>query len=1457
MRIPRHSEFPCSTLWLLILGVTLLCAPLRVRALDPEKSIFQYNCQNWTRPSGLPADRITSVTQSTDGYIWLGSQNGLIRFDGVEFKPFPIDLAEAHGQDVGKVCGTSDGRVFFSVNHGGYGVFDGKKFSTVGDDSWTSPSNDSSVIFVSHDGVVWSGSVVGWARWVADKAAESKRDDLLGPVLSFDEDSTGRIWMGTAERGLFYWSNGRFNLFPDEELKSQNIYSVAVDANKDIWVGTGRGLYRYSAKFERKERILPADQTNTILVDRHNVLWIGTHEHGIGRYKDGEFTFLQKSDGLGHDNVLSLFEDAEGSMWAATLGGLSQLSDLKFPIYSSKEGLVSGSAIAVAPSRRGGVWISTTTGVSYFDGKTATNYTDPALFPNNYIRRIFESKNGDLYVCDGNKNINVVRDGRVITRYANTNWPECFIDDGEDIITGIGPQLYVIRNGKIEPFTFVGDKPALDWVNYLNFSPDHALWVATNNGLYRIKDGHFRRWSVADGLSSNRVNFIYEDADGSIWLGLPTGLMRLKQDHFTHFTYDDGLADNRIYAITADEKDHLWMASGRGILRIPRQSLNDFADRKIARIECVSFDGLESVKFTDRTDQAFSVAKSGDGRIWFPNPRGVVMVDPAHYFTNSLAPRVHVQKLTVNGVEHLTGQPIDLRAGDKNLEFSFTALSYIASKKVRIRYQLEGYDQNWIDANGTRSATYRNLQPGSYDFQVQAANADGVWNYSGDHFALLLPPPFYRTYWFYGVCGVTGVLVLVALYRWKVQRLHKAQQKLQAENDRLDQSVQRRTDELNRSLSLLQATLDSTADGIVAIQFSGQVVSYNRQFVELWGIAPEKMRNCSDQTLREHSLPLVKDPELFLRRIAEIHQSKSAEAFDEIELKDGRFIERYCRPQKLDGKAIGIVINFRDITERKKAEAAIAEASALLESLLANTLDVVYFKDRDSRFVRYSDSILPLYGLTARDALKGKSDFDLFPEDLARKFFEAEQQIIRTGRPEIDKLERTVAADGSPAWNLVTKMPWRDIHGNIIGTFGVARDVTALKDVESRLASERDLLRALMDSSPDPIYFKDLQSRFIRCSEALAKTFKLPPSEIVGKTDFEFFAGAHSRAAFEDEQQILRTGCSIIGKVEKEDWPDGRVTWVLTSKMPLRSSTGEIVGTMGISKDITELKNAEAKLADVHRQLLETSRQAGMAEVATSVLHNVGNVLNSVNVSATLVSEQIRDSKTVFVQRVGNLLQTHSENLATFFTVDPKGRKLPTYLATLGEELMAEHATINSELGHLRKNIDHIKEIVSMQQSFAKVSGVLETVSLADVVDDALRINESALTRHEIQLTRDFQFRPTITLERHKLMQILVNLVRNAKFACDEGGRTDKRIVIRITQHGAGARIEVVDNGVGIPAENLTRIFAHGFTTRKEGHGFGLHSGALVAKELGGSLTARSDGPGLGATFTIDLPLEG
>lgn len=1447
---PTHFR---RTSFIAALSILLMACP-SVWALDPAKSIFQYNCQNWTRLSGLPADRITSVTQTSDGYIWLGSQNGLIRFDGSEFKVVPIDLPEAHGQDVGALCRTPDGRLSFSIINGGWGNYDGQKFAVIGDDQWTSPDANSNIIFVSSDGTTWSGSVRGWARWVRGHPEESQSDGQLGAVLTFSEDAAGRVWMGTAERGLFFWSDKRFNRFPDADLQSQNIYSVAVDSAGDIWVGTARGLYHYGPKFDRKEILFPADQTNVLLVDRHERLWIGTNEHGLGRYENGGFRFLQKSDGLGNDTVKALFEDAEGSMWVATLGGLSQLTDLKFPIYSSKEGLVSGSATGVAASHRGGLWISTSTGASYFDGRTATNYTDPTLLPNNYTRRVWEAANGDVYLCDGSKNINVISNGKLVTRYANALWPEAFAEDAEGVIAGIGPNLVRLVNGRIEPYVFNGEKPAFDWINNLHFTKDHVLWVATNNGLFRIKDARFHRWSTVDGLSSNRIHFVFEDIDGALWLGLPTGLIRFKQDHFTQITYEDGLPDSRIYSLVPDDRGFFWMASGRGILCVARQNLADFADRKISRIDCVTYDGLESVKVTDRTDQGFSACKTADGRIWFPNPRGVVMIDPAHHFTNQVRPRVYVQRINVNGVDQPPGQSASLNPSQRNVDFFFTALSFIAPKKVHVRYQLEGYDVAWIEAGTHRSASYRNLEPGHYRFHVQAANVDGVWNTDGDTYSIDLPPPFHRTLWFYALCGLAGVLLLIAVYWLKVRRMQAVQKRLQSENDRLEASVRRRTEELASSLSLLQATLDSTADGILAIQFSGAIASHNRQFAEMWNIPPESMLHANDQTLRDLCAAQVKDPERFLKRT---NESKEVEAFDIIELKDGRIFERYCRPQSVDGKSVGVVINFRDITGRKRAEAAIAEASALLDSLLANTLDVIYFKDCESRFVRYSDSILPLYGATDRDGLKGKSDFDLFPEERARIYFEEEQEIIRTGRPQIDKLERTVNAAGQPAWNMVTKLPWKDINGRIIGTFGVARDVTALKETESRLAYERDLLRALMDSSPDQIYFKDRKSRFIRCSQTLAADFRVSSSaEVIGKTDFDFFAEEHARPAFEDEQEIIRTGKPLIGKVEKEVWRDGRVGWVLTSKMPLHNNTGEIIGTIGISKDITELKLAEAKLADVHRQLLETSRQAGMAEVATSVLHNVGNVLNSVNVSATLVSDQIRDSKATFVPKVGALLQANSTRLAEFFTTDPKGKKLPSYLSTLGDELLSEQATITTELGHLRKNIEHIKEIVSMQQSFAKVSGVSETIPLVELIDDAVRINASALTRHEVELIRDYQARPEISIERHKLMQILVNLIRNAKYACDESGRSDKQMIIRTSQHGDRIRIEVIDNGVGIPAENLTRIFAHGFTTRKEGHGFGLHSGALVAKELGGSLAAHSRGPGLGATFTIDLPLN-
>lgn len=299
-------------------------------------------------------------------------------------------------------------------------------------------------------------------------------------------------------------------------------------------------------------------------------------------------------------------------------------------------------------------------------------------------------------------------------------------------------------------------------------------------------------------------------------------------------------------------------------------------------------------------------------------------------------------------------------------------------------------------------------------------------------------------------------------------------------------------------------------------------------------------------------------------------------------------------------------------------------------------------------------------------------------------------------------------------------------------------------------------------------------------------------------------------------------------------------------------------GALQEARDHLERRVAErtSELERTHRQLLDASRQAGMAEVATNVLHNVGNVLNSLNVSANMIAEQVEHSRASGLARLATLLLEHQHDLGAYLTQDPRGRYVPTYLSQLSEHILHERDSNLRELSSLRSNIDHIKEIVSMQQSYSKVSGVKELLNPVDLLEDALRMNAGAFERHAVAVVREFAQVPAINSEKHKILQILINLLRNAKYACSESGGRDGRVTLRLANGPATLRISVSDNGVGIAPENITRIFAHGFTTRPDGHGFGLHSGALAARELGGSLQAFSEGLGCGATFVLQLPLD-
>ncbi len=318
----------------------------------------------------------------------------------------------------------------------------------------------------------------------------------------------------------------------------------------------------------------------------------------------------------------------------------------------------------------------------------------------------------------------------------------------------------------------------------------------------------------------------------------------------------------------------------------------------------------------------------------------------------------------------------------------------------------------------------------------------------------------------------------------------------------------------------------------------------------------------------------------------------------------------------------------------------------------------------------------------------------------------------------------------------------------------------------------------------------------------------------------------------------------------------GRTLWIRESAV-VTITSGKSKAVRGIFQDITAQKEASAELQKLNRQLMDASRLAGMAEVATGVLHNVGNVLNSANVSTTLLKEELSRSETETLAKVTTLLNEQNGSLADFLTQNPKGKLIPQILAQISRRFSRQHDTFAAELDQLGRNIEHIKDIVAMQQSYARVAGVLERVPVRDLVEDALRINAPSLAHANIEVIREFECSPVILVDKHKALQILINLVRNSKLALTEAASAPKELRVAIQTIGEDCiRVVVQDNGVGIPSENLTKIFSHGFTTRKDGHGFGLHIGALNAKELGGSLTAHSDGPGRGAAFTLELPIN-
>jgi ligand-binding sensor domain-containing protein len=766
-------------------------------ALDPARAVTQYIHDNWQTDQGLPQNTVQVICQTLDGYLWLGTQEGLVRFDGVRFVVFnkgnTPELANhyitaLHADREGNlwIGGRGDGVVRF--RDGAFTLFSTREgFS----------KNPVRSIYEDRAGNLWMGTSGGGLNRLRDGKITTftTKDGLSNDqVVAITQDRAGDLWIGTFGGGLNRFRDGKFTSFTTRDgLSDDQVSSLLEDRAGNLWVGTfNGGLNRFRdgafTAFTTKQG-LSNDQVWSILEDREGSLWIGTDGGGLNRFHEGRFTPLTSRQGFPSDVVMSVFEDRERSLWIGTAGGgLNRLRDGKFVTLTMREGLSSDAVLSVFEDRKGNVWMGTDGGGlnRLRDGRVTTVTTKDGL-SNDHVTAIAEDRQGDIWAGTMGGGINRLRDGR-ITAFTTKNGLSYDVvfsileDHGGTLWVGTdGGGLNRMKDGRFSAFT-MKDGLSQDRVIAIHEDREGGLWLGTSGGgLNLFKNGRFSSYTTGGGLSDDRVASIYEDAAGRLWIGTSGGLNRLHEGKLTAYTAANGLYDDRVWQILEDGQGDFWMSSNRGVFRVSKKDLEAFADGKVKRITSTAYgtaDGMRSAECNGEIQP--SGWKTRDGRLWFPTIKGVAVIDPAHIPVNRLPPPVVLEEVRVDGklVPH-SGPALEVQPGSEQLDLQYTALSFPSPQRVLFKYRLEGFDRDWVEAGTARAARYTSLAPGTYTFRVKACNSDGVWNETGASLVLRLLPFFYQTRLFQALVGLALVLAGAGVQELRARALKKRARELE------------------------------------------------------------------------------------------------------------------------------------------------------------------------------------------------------------------------------------------------------------------------------------------------------------------------------------------------------------------------------------------------------------------------------------------------------------------------------------------------------------------------------------------------------------------------------------------------------------------------------------------------------------------------------------------------------
>jgi len=768
-------------------GARLVCAAAAlglaaasISALNPTTPIAQYGRDVWDSDSGLPQNSVDAILQTRDGYLWLGTQEGLVRFDGVRFTIFDTRNSRAmHDDWVKSLCESRDGTLWVGTQAGllrwKSGAFEERQPRGVLSRAVVS------ALYESREGVLWAATSQGLARVSGEDVRIFGKEDGLPDLIvqAIGEDSGGNLWVGS-RGGLARFEVSRFTIPPGSRELPGAATALLTDPRGGFWIGTGKGLVRWTdgaARVYGAADGLLSPRVQVLYRDRQGTLWVGT-TGGLFRFDDGRFVALSRDGGgLSSNEVDALCEDREGSLWVGTRdGGLNRLKDERIANYTVRQGLSDDRVWSVFEDRAGYMWSGSA------DGSLSRLAPDAAAFAfvanlGAPVRAMDQDTEGDIWV--GTRGNGVYRlHGKQIQRYTSAEglqgtWVPAICADrrGGVWIGTAGAGLHFFKDGK---FTVYTEKDGLPSSGIFSLFQDRGgvVWIGTfGGGVSRFENGKFENFTTRDGLAHDIVMSIFEDAAGTFWFGTRGGLSRWKERKFTTYRQKEGLFHDAVQKVLADDHGYLWLTSNHGIFRIRSAELDAATAGHGGTLHPIGFTTANGMRNVECNGSQHGGFRSRDGRLWFATLKGLAMADPRRIRLNTVPPQVVIESVSA-GLRKLSPEKgLNLPPSMRDLEFQYSALSFRNPTALRFKYRLEGFDEGWIDAGARRVAYYTNLPPGRYRFHVEACNEDGVWSRGGGVLPVTLQKSLSESQWFRGLCVLIAAALAWALHRVRVRRL--------------------------------------------------------------------------------------------------------------------------------------------------------------------------------------------------------------------------------------------------------------------------------------------------------------------------------------------------------------------------------------------------------------------------------------------------------------------------------------------------------------------------------------------------------------------------------------------------------------------------------------------------------------------------------------------------------------